>query len=101
MASFDILIQRFIRRFKDALPGSTTASRLMRPSSRWRHLPPEQRAAAYVQFHRTQQELKRIHIEQKLSPKLVNFLFEIVFSEAGLLIGLVVLLSVAFLIVNP
>ena len=83
MSLADVLIRRVFRRLKDALPGHTTASRLLRQSGQWRRLPPDQRGAAYVQFYRTRQELRSIHVEQKIAPKIVYVLFEIVFSEGG------------------
>jgi hypothetical protein len=70
-----------------------------RQSGQWRHLPPDQRGAAYVQFHRTRQELRRIHIEMKIAPKIVNLLFKGICSELGLKIAWIVALCVLVLFV--
>lgn len=98
MSTIDVLLRRVLRRIKDALPGHTVASRLRKQSATWRHLPPAQRAAAYVQFYRTQQELLRIHIEQKIAPKIVNLLLALICSELGILIGLMVACGVLVLL---
>ena len=101
MVHIDVLLRRAAHRFRDALPGHTTASRLLRQSDAWRHAPPQQRASAYVQFYQTRQQLMQIHIEQKLAPKLVHFLFEIVFSEAGIVIALIAGICALVLIFGP
>jgi hypothetical protein len=97
----DLLIQQLLHRIRDALPGHTTASRLMRDSGSWRNLPPHQRAAAYVQHVQTQRQLRQLHIELKIAPKIVNVLFKIVFSEPGCAIGLIVAICTLYLILNP
>jgi hypothetical protein len=101
MTPIDIALAHLLRRIRDALPGPTTASRLKPDPNSWRNAPPEQRGAAYVQFYRTRQELRRIHIEQKIAPKIVHFLFEVACSELGLTIALVVGLCVLVLLLNP
>ena len=71
-----------------ALPGPTTASRLKPDPSSWRNAPPQQQAAAYVHYYQTLQQLRQIHVSQKIAPRIVNLLFAILTSEAGVLIGL-------------
>jgi hypothetical protein len=75
MFSLDIALRRMWRAIRDALPGPTTASRLMRDSGQWQHLPPDQRAGAYAQFVQTQRQLHQHHIQLKLLPKIINLLF--------------------------
>jgi hypothetical protein len=94
----DILFRRAARRIRDALPGHTTASRLLRQSAQWRHLPPQQRGAGYVQFHRTQQQLQQIHIEQKLVPKIIDLLFKAMCSHLGMQIAVIAAICALFLI---
>ena len=101
MVHIDVLFRRAARRIRDALPGHTTASRLLSRPGEWRHLPPAQRAAAYVQYYRTKQQLRQIHIEQKIAPKVVHFLFEIAFSEGGMLIALIVAICALILLFGP
>jgi hypothetical protein len=99
---FDILIQRALRRIHDALPGRTTASRLMRrQSSQWKNLPPHQRAAAYVQFMQTKQQLRQLHIDQKIAPKIINLLFKAACSELGITLAWIVGLCALFLLFAP
>lgn len=71
----DILLRRAFRSIKDSLPGSTTASRLARRPGAWRQAPPHQRASSYAQHMQTQQQLRQIHIGQKIAPKIVDLLF--------------------------
>ena len=101
MVAIDGLVRRALRRIKDALPGHTTASRLLRQSQPWRQLPPNQRGAAFVQFYRTRQELLRIHRELKIAPKIIDFLFRMAITQAGLAIGALVALIAITLLLNP
>lgn len=94
----DILFRRAVRRIRGALPGHTTASRLLRQSAHWRHLPPQQRGTGYVQFHRTQQQLRQIHLEQKLLPKFIDLLFKAVCSHLGMQIAVITALCALFLL---
>jgi hypothetical protein len=75
MASLDVVVRRMWRTIRDALPGHTTASRLMRQAGHWRQVPPQQRAAAYAQYLQTQQVLHQHHIGLKILPKLIQLLF--------------------------
>jgi N-dimethylarginine dimethylaminohydrolase len=75
MASLDVVVRRMWRAIRDALPGPTTASRLMRQPGHWRQAPPQQRAAAYAQHLQTQQVLHQHHIGVKILPKLIQLLF--------------------------
>jgi hypothetical protein len=99
MPAPDILLRRVLRTIRDALPGPTTASRLKPDPSSWRNAPPDQRAAAYVQYQQTLEQLRRIHVAQKIAPKIVDLLFMFVTSRIGILIAFVVALClIAFLI---
>jgi hypothetical protein len=71
----DALFLRLLAWLRNALPGHTTASRLMRQSGHWRNLPPHQRAAAYAQHMQTLRQLRQFHIEQKILPKLIDLLY--------------------------
>jgi hypothetical protein len=75
MASLDVVVRRMWRTIRDALPGHTTASRLMRQQGNWKQVPPQQRAAAYAQFLQTQRQLHQHHIQLKIMPKIVDLLF--------------------------
>lgn len=75
MPPIDILLRRLLRRIRDALPGSTTASRLKPDPSSWRNVPPPQRAGAYVHFRQTQTQLQQLHIGQKIIPKIIELAF--------------------------
>jgi MoxR-like ATPase len=92
MFSFEIALRRMFRTFRNALPGPTTASRLMRQSGHWRHLPPHQRAAAYAQFVQTQQQLHQHHVRQKIVPKLIDLLFIGLKSHLAAPLGQLILL---------
>jgi len=100
MPPIDIAFHRLLRRIRDALPGPTTASRLKPDPNSWRNAPPPQRAAAYVQFHQTLQQLRQIHVGQKIAPKIINLLFAAVCSELGLKIAFVLALCILVLILN-
>ena len=95
----DILLRRAWLRIKDALPGSTTASRLARRPGTWRNAPPDQRAAAYAQYMQTQQQLRQLHVGQKIAPKIIDLLFAglrcFVNSPLG---GLLLILMLAWLV---
>ncbi len=71
----DIALRRVFRRIKDSLPGPSTASRLARRPGAWRHAPPHQRAASYAQHMQTLQQLRQLHVGQKIAPKIVDLLF--------------------------
>ena len=92
MPALDVVLRRVFQRIRNALPGHTTASRLKPDPASWQNAPPRQRAAAYVQFYQTQQQLRQIHVAQKLAPRIVNFLFAMITSEAGQIIGFIALL---------
>jgi hypothetical protein len=98
MLQIDLALRRLLRRIKEALPGPTTASRLMRRPPGWRNVPLHQRAAAYAQFMHTQQQLRTIHVGQKIAPKIINILFIglrlHVRSAFGQLILLIVIASI-------
>jgi hypothetical protein len=74
--SFDVVLRRIGRAIRDALPGHTAASRLMRQPGQWRQAPLHQRAAAYAQFLQTRQQLHQHHIRLKIAPKIVDLLFK-------------------------
>jgi MoxR-like ATPase len=75
MFSLDLALRRFFRAVRNALPGATTASRLAQKDGNWRQQPPAQRASAYAQFLHTQQQLRQMHVGQKIAPKIVDLLF--------------------------
>ena len=91
----------FLRRLRNALPGHTTASRLRRDLSSWRSAPPPQRGAAYVQYRQTMHQLRQIHLQQKIAPKLVDLLFRLVSSRLGLFSALVLIGLIAVLVLKP
>ena len=101
MPALDVVLRRLIQRIRDALPGHTTASRLMAHPPTWRNAPPDQRAAAYVHYHQTRQQLRQIHIQQKIAPKIVTLLFRIVTSEPGRFVGVVAVLGALYLLLKP
>ena len=101
MPALDVVLRRVVQRIRDALPGHTTASRLKPDPSAWRNAPPPQRAAAYVQYRQTLEQLRQIHIRQKLAPKLVDLLFALICSEIGAFIGFIALLGVIALLLSP
>jgi hypothetical protein len=73
--SLDVLLRRARRRFREALPGASQASRLAARTPSWRQAPPAQQAAAYAQHVHTRAQLQQIHYEQKIAPKLIRLLF--------------------------
>ena len=101
MPPIDVALARLLRRIRNALPGPTTASRLKPDPSSWRNAPPQQRGAAYVQFYRTQQQLRQIHVGQKIAPKIIKLLFAAICSELGLKIAFVLAICVLLLILSP
>src|SRR5262245_34824075 len=101
MPALDVVVRRPFRRIRGALPGPTTASRLKPDPASWRNAPPDQRAAAYVQFQQTLDQLRRIHVAQKIAPKIVDLLFKIVISKAGIAIAFVVALCLLALLLMP
>jgi len=101
MPAIDIALRRLWRRIRDALPGPTAASRLKPDPGSWRNAPPQQRAAAYVQYHQTLQQLRQIHVGQKIAPKIVNLLFAALCSKAGLETAFILALLVLLLLLIP
>ncbi len=95
MTTPGVIARRLRRRIRDALPGATTASRLKPDPNSWRSAPAAQRAAAYAQYCQTLQQLRQIHVQQKIAPKIVNLLFALAASEFGWGLGIVLLLLIA------
>jgi hypothetical protein len=101
MPAPDVLLRRVLRTIRNALPGPTTASRLKPDPASWRNAPPDQRAAAYVQYQQTLEQLRRIHVAQKIAPRIVDLLFKIVTSKAGIDVAFVVALCLIALLLMP
>jgi len=101
MPAIDVALRRLWRRIRDALPGPTAASRLRPDPASWRNAPPQQRAAAYVQYYQTLQQLRQIHVGQKIAPRIVNLLFAAICSKLGLQIALILAILVLVLLLNP
>ena len=91
----------FLRRLRNALPGHTTASRLRRDISSWRSAPPSQRGAAFVQHHQTLRQLRQIHLQQKIAPKIVDLLFRFLTSRLGIFSALVLVGLIGLLVLKP